>query len=265
MNWNPLRKITASVPSQRPELDSSTQNANEILERLVAEFDSAENVTKNLYQTAKKLPDHILCTGKFETKLTDDLARANLFATDVQTRSILDDWNAYASVSNSIGDEYVITLQRTLLDPLKQLKKHFAESRAAIRLHDALQLDVIRHQRKVAWLNDKDKTGVNLVKLQESKKALANSQREFARHTQLLVNDLTKFLAGSNEMLQPLLEGFIAAEVSWVQACKRCMDSKTQLTETMAFEDTHNSDGRMRDMEEAFKSLSALSICSETK
>lgn len=259
MNWNVLKKLPLI---HRSELDSSTQNANETLEKLVAEFDSAENVTKSLYQAAKKLPDHILCMGKFETKLTDDLSSSNLFVSDEIMRSIVEEWHSFAFVSNTVGDEYVITLQKTLIEPLKQLKLAFAELRSAIRLHDSIQFDVIKFQRKVASYSDKEKTGANLVKLQESKQALSASQREFSKRTQQLVNDLSKFLSGSVEMLQPLLEGFIAAEVAWIRACKRSLDSKTNMSSINAFE-THSD--RLKTIEESFKSLGSLSICSDTK
>lgn len=258
MNWNPLRRLALN----QAELDSTTQNANETLEKLVAEFDSAENVTKSLYQAAKKLPDHILCTGKFETKLTDDLSSSNIFANDELMRGIVEEWHSFAFVTNTVGDEYVITLQKTLIEPLKQLKQAFAELRAAIRLHDSIQFDVIKFQRKVASYSDKEKTGANLVKLQESKQALAASQNEFAKRTQILVNDLSKFLAGSLEMFQPLLEGFIAAEVAWVRACKRNMDSKSQINTST---DLETQSVRLKKIEDSFKSLGSLSICSDSK
>lgn len=260
MNWNPLRKFSSL---QRPELDSSTQNANEALEKLVAEFDSAENVTKSLHQAAKKLPDHILCMGKFENKLTDDLSTSNLFADqDDYMRSIIEDYHSFAFVSNTIGDEYVVGIQKNLIEPLKQLKQAFGELRSAIRLHDSIQLDVIKFQRKVASYGDREKTGANLVKLQDSKQALAASQREFAKRTQILVNDLSKFLTGSMEMLQPLLEGFIAAEVAWVRACEKSMETKSNL---IAASQSHTQQDRVKNIEETFKRMSALSICSESK
>lgn len=252
MNWNPLRKLTII----RPELEIA-QSSNETLERLVAEFDSAENVTKSLYQAAKKLLDHILCTAKFENKLTEDLTNSNLFINDETMRNTIEDWHSFAFATTTIGDEYVITLQKTLIEPLKQLKQAFADIRSAIRLHDAIQLDVIKFQRKVATYSDKEKTGANLVKLQEAQQALAASQKEFARRTQLLITDLTKFLSGSLEVMRPLLEGFIAAEVAWVRTSKRSLDNKAFAAESHA--------DRLKEIEESFKALNALSICSDPK
>lgn len=259
MSWNPLRKLSLI---HRLDVDSSNQSANETLDKLVNEFDSAENVTKSLYLAVKKLPDHILCTGKFETKLTDELSTSSVFTNDEFMRSIVEDWHSFAFVSNKIGDEYVITLQKTLIDPIKQLRQAFAELRAAIRLHDSIQVDVIKFQRKVTSYSDKEKTGPNLVKLQECKQALAASQKEYARRTQVLINDLSKFLAGSVEMLQPLLEGFIAAEVAWIRACKRTIDSKTHITTTT---DLSSLSDRVKTIDETFKSMSALSICSDSQ
>lgn len=259
MNWNPLKRSTLNA---RPEMDSITQNASETLARLVAEFDSAENVTKSLYLTAKKLPDHILCTGKFETKLTDDLSSANLFSRDEFMQNIMEEWHDFAFVNNTIGDEYVVSLQRTLMEPLKQLKQAFCELRAAIRLHDSVQQDVIKFQRKVASHGEKERTGANLVKLQESKQSLAASQKEYANRTQTLINDLSKFLTGSVDILQPILEGFIAAEVAWARACKRNMDNRTHITATTQVE---TQSDRLKNIEDSFRAMGSLSICADTR
>lgn len=262
MNWNPLKRLSLLKLQLRPDLDSTTQSASEQLERLVADFDSAENVVKSLLQSTKKLLDQILCMGKFELQLTEELSSSNTFINDDFMRTVIEEYNSLAFVNNTVGDEYVISLQKTLIEPLKQLRQAFTELRAQIRLHDAVQLDVIKFQRKVASYGDKEKTGTNLVKLQESKQALVASQKEYAKQTQQLVNDLTKFLSGSVEMLRPLLEGFIAAEVAWVRACKRTLDSKSHIITTT---EVQSQPERLKSIEDSFKALGSLSICSDSK
>lgn len=262
MNWNSLARISHLKRfQQKQELGLASENSSEQLERLVAEFDGAENVTKSLSQSAKKLLDQVLCMGKFEVTLSEGVATSSVFAEDAPTQAILEEWNSLAIVDNTIGDEYVISLQKTLIEPLKQLKRAFAELRAQIRLMEAVQLDMIKFQRKVSSYNNKDKTGQNLVKLQENKQALAASQAEFARQTEQLVNDLTKFNSGSVEMLKPLLEGFIAAELAWIQARKRTLNQRSRLVAATV---AKTQSERLKSIEDTFKSLSALSICSSS-
>jgi len=232
------------------------------LEKLVAEFDCAENVVKSLQQSIKKLLDQILCMGKFETKLIDELCGSNLFTDDDSLRLVLEDWHSSAFVFNTVGDEYVISLQKNVVEPLKQLKRAFIELRAQIRLHDSIQLDIIKFQRKVSSYSQKERTATNLVKLQESKQSLEARQREFANRTHLLLKDLSKFLRGSVEMLQPLLEGFIAAEIAWIGACKRSMDARSHMD--VAISSLSQSD-RLKKIENSFSSINSLSICSEQK
>lgn len=260
MSWNLLKRVPTI--HHRPEFDPMTQSANETLGRLIVEFDGAENIVKSLSQAVKKLPDHILCMGKFETKLTDELTSSNLFTFDDNMRNILEEWHSLAFTTNNIGDEYVISVQKTLIEPLKQMRQAFAKLRVAIRLHDSIQMDVAKFQRKVSSYNDKEKTAANLVKLQEAKQALSACQQEYIRRTQELINDLGKFLAGSVEMLRPLLEGFIAAEVAWIRACKCSLDTRSHLISEV---DRRSQSDRLKDMEDSFRSLSALSICSDSK
>lgn len=261
MSWNPLKRLSLSH-QQKPELDSVTRCANEQLEKLVAEIDISGNIVKSLQQSTKKLSDQILCMGKFEAKIADELSGSNLFLEDEQMRTVIEEWHSLAFVLNTVGDEYVISLQKTIIEPLKQLKRAFVELRAQIRLHDSVQLDVIKFQRKVASYNDKEKTGANLVKLQENKQALAASQREFAKRTHLLLKDLGNFLNGSVEMLQPLLEGFVAAEVAWIRACKRSIDTRSHITQAT---EAQNQSDRLKKIEESFKSLNGLSICTDQR
>uniref|UniRef100_A0A6G1SLT8 Bridging integrator 3 n=1 Tax=Aceria tosichella TaxID=561515 RepID=A0A6G1SLT8_9ACAR len=263
MNWNSLVRISHLKRfQQKQELSSATENAGEQLEQLMAEFDGAENVTKSLSQSAKKLLDQVLCVGKYEVTLSEGVASSGVFAEDSSMQTILEEWNSLAVVDNTIGDEYVISLQKTLVEPLKQLKKAFAELRAQIRLMEAVQLDMIKFQRKVSSYNSKDKTGQNLVKLQENKQALSASQAELAKQTEQLVNDLTKFNSGSLEMLKPLLEGFIAAELAWIQARKRTLNQRSRLVAATV---AQTQSERLKSIEDNFKNLSALSICSSSK
>lgn len=259
MNWNSLVRTHLKRFQQRPDLGSTTENVSDQLERLIAEFDSAENVAKSLSQSAKKLLDQVLCMGKFEVTLAESTLNSDAFAEDSSMQTILEEWNSLAVVDNTIGDEYVMSLQKTLIEPMKQLKKAFAELRAQIRLMEAVQLDMIKFQRKVSSYNSKEKTGQNLVKLQENKQALAASQTEFARQSEQLVNDLTKFNTGSMEMLKPLLEGFIAAELAWIEARKRTLNQRSRL---MAATSAQTQTDRLKVVEDKFGRLDKLSICS---
>lgn len=258
MNWNPLKRPSLN----RPALDPSTQNANLALERLLNEFDSAENTAKSLYISVKKLPDHLLCAGNFEIKLTDELLTSSLFANDEFMRNVIEDWNSFTLQSNTIGDEYVINIQKTLIDPIKRLKLAFSGLRSAIKLHESKQFNLIKHQKRVASLSDKEKTGPNLVKLEQSKKLLSNAQSDFAHSTQVLLNDLSKFITGSVEMLKPLLEAFIAAETAWVKACQQSLESKSDLTTNM---EEQNVADRLKSINDTMNRINTLSICVDNK
>lgn len=262
MNWNPLRRL---ILLQQMPTDPAIRQANSTLDRLIIEFDSAENVIKQLSQSIKKLSDEILCMARFESKLFDDIVGSKLFDSDQSVKQTLEDWQSFTVQSSQIGDEYVIHLQRSLLDPIKKLQQTFKDLKLAIRFHEKLNLTVSKYQRRVTQYSDKTKTGTTVVKLEESKRALTIAQGEFARNSQVLVNDLSKFLSGSVEMLRPLLEGFMAAEVAWIQACKQSLDGKVNSTAQNQSVSGVGLADRLKDMQESFKSLGSLSICLDTK
>lgn len=253
-----------STRRRQCQLDPSTDNANEHLDQLIGNLESNEHVSKTIQQSATKLIDEVLLLGKLETNLTHDLTcKTNIFICDERIRDILEDWYSFAGIQNNLTSEYVITLKKNLIEPLKLLKHAFDEIKTQIRANCALQLVVIKLQRKMAGFVDRPMTGKNLVKKQELRRTLITTQTEYAKQTQKLINDLTKFSSGGMEMLTPLLSRFLSSEIVWVHSSKRAIQLQTYCLDSSYLHE--NPADRIRTIDDTMRSLDALSICRESR
>lgn len=237
MSWNPFKRSisTSSRLNQPQDLDQATVNASLALGKLLTQFELAESSLKAFYSSVKKVQDHILCTGKFETKLTSELASSRLHIEDendddyCQTMDMaIASWRSIALASNTLGENFVITLQRYVIDPMKQLKQAFIDLRVAIRLHDMKQNQIVRLQRKVSKYSEKKKTGKNLVQFEEAKRQLSQAEGDYSQNIQILLNDLTKFLSGSTKLRKPLVEAFAGAELAFMESSKKIVDEQLE-------------------------------------
>jgi hypothetical protein len=238
------------------EVDQVCQLEKDQLDKLIIELESVENVAKSVHQSVKNLTKQMLCTGKVECTLTSDLLnQAKIFGDDDAMNNLLEECNSFAQTNNASGKEFITSLKKAVLVPLELLRRAMNEVRAELRIYNSLEMQVTKLQRKVTAHSDKERTGPNLVKLQEMKLALAVRRNEFTKLTQQMLVKLSKLLSASVELLNSCIKGFIAAELSWKCLCKQAM--------CRAFSKlpTDLESNRVKSMGESMKALNALSIC----
>lgn len=198
--------------------------------------------------------------NKVESKITNDLSSSNQFTDDQNLRNILEKWHSFACDSNAAGEDYVVALQKVLLNPLKQMRQAFADMRNAIKTRESVHSDMLKFQKKVIYYNEREKTGTNLVKLEESRQAFNSSQSEYTRRTEALTKELSHFLSGTVSLFQPSLEGYITSEIGWIHNCQTSFDNQLNLP---AIKQDQSVVELSKTIEENFVNMSKLSICSD--
>uniref|UniRef100_A0A6G1SN28 Uncharacterized protein n=1 Tax=Aceria tosichella TaxID=561515 RepID=A0A6G1SN28_9ACAR len=259
MSWRSVRSVR--IRRHRVEVDPVCQIEKDQLDNLVVELETVESIAKSAYQSAKNLSKQALCVGKLELTLTNDLTNyARIFTNDDTMSNLLEECNAYAYTSNTSSNEFATSLKKTLLDPLELLKRALTEVRRELRVYYSLEMEVIKLQRKVASYSDKERTGSNLVKFQEMKLALAVRKNEFTKLTQQLVAKVSKFVAGTKELLNSCVKGFIAAEMAWMNSCERTISRKSFMNIPVGIETD-----RLKFMGDSIRALESLSICLDSR
>ncbi|GIY06754.1 bridging integrator 3-like protein, partial [Caerostris extrusa] len=77
--------------------------------------------------------------------------------------------------------------------------------------HSYVSQDSIKASQKVQKLQEKEKTGANIVKLESAKQNLVNLEEDFKAQDKLLKSELPLLYEGRIEYFQPCLESLIKA------------------------------------------------------
>lgn len=231
------------------------------LDNMIEELESVENLAKSTHQSARNLAKQTLGVSKIELTMANNISNhIKIFTNDDMMCNLLEECNSYAHMSNSCNKEFAMSLKRALMEPLELLKRAMNEVRAEMRVYNSLELEVIKLQRKIAAHSDKERTGPNLVKLQEMKLALAVRKNEFTKLTQQLVAKLSKFLTSTKELLNSCIKGFIAAELAWMHSCERAINRKPFMNIPAGIEPD-----RVKFMGDSLRALDSLSICLDSR
>jgi len=172
-----------------------------------------ENTTKKLYKDAKKYEDCILDVNRSEKKMTSDLSNSLLCHDEKKLRELVEEWHSYVSQASVFDDDLVLLTRRTIVEPLKKFQGAFTETRSALKKRDQAMQECTKASQKFQKLQEKEKTGQNIVKLEAAKQNLANLEEDFKALDRLLKSELPLLYEGRIEYFQPCLEALIKAQV----------------------------------------------------
>lgn len=208
MTWNPLKKLQRH--GSKPYL---LQGDEILLEKHVTQLDQLENSTKKLHKDAKKYEDMILDVNRDEKKITTDLSSSLLCDQDDKFRSLIEEWHSYILKAAAYDDDLVLLTQRTVVEPLKKFQRIFSETKNALKKREEAMQECIKYNQKVQKLQEKEKTGHNIVKLETAKQTLANLEEDFKGRDKLLKSELPRLYEAQIDYFQPCLEAVIKAQI----------------------------------------------------
>ncbi|KFM72854.1 Bridging integrator 3-like protein, partial [Stegodyphus mimosarum] len=208
MSWNPLRKLQRY--GSKPYL---VQGDEVVLEKHVSKLEQLENSTKKLYKDTKKYENCILEASHSEKKMTSDLSNSLLCHDEEKLRSLVEEWHSFISQANAFDEDLVLVTRRTVVEPLKKFQGVFADTRGALKKREQAMQDCVKANQKVQKLEEKEKTGANIVKLEAARQNLANLEEDFRGQDRVLKSELPLLYEGRIEYFQPCLEALIKAQV----------------------------------------------------
>lgn len=238
MSWNPLRKL-GSFRSTEKYQDQGTNDPggggtdglnqltspndssgsggpgsiNDPLEEQTLILSSVENSSKKMLKSARKMTDAMQSLSRMEVKLTTDLSNSSLCQEDSELRNLTEEWHSFNCRLTDGAADYSDTVGKTVVEPTKRIYKMMEEFRMAIKKREELQHKILKMKERVNKLKDKEKTGSNLVKLQQHRIQLEALEEEFRQHNDLLLRELPKFLSTRIDLIQPSIEGYTKAKV----------------------------------------------------
>lgn len=191
---------------------SSLKDTDEF-DRVLRRLSLAEAATNRVKKESKKVNEALLAMNRAEVKLTDDLSNSSLCQQhEPQLRELTEEWHTFNRQLTNCTDDLNINIQLIVLEPVKRLQLAFKEVRALLKKRDHCHSEIESYSNKVAKLSTKEKTGPNLVKLEQIKQQLAAHEQEFAKYNQLIMDQLSPFIDARIDYFQPCLEGLVRAE-----------------------------------------------------
>jgi hypothetical protein len=101
------------------------------------------------------------------------------------------------------------------VEPLKRYTANFTNVQMELKKREQLLQDCSRCQQKVTKYTGKEKTGTNIVKLQNSKAALNSAKDEVLKQNAQLLQEIPYIRNTRIEYFQPSLEALIRGQVNY--------------------------------------------------
>lgn len=191
-----------------------------------------------------------------ERHLANDLSTASvttLGANFEQLDQLLIRWEVAVETIIKNREDLLKSLNRTVIEPLKEFRIAFAEMKSAIKRYEQLCTDVNRYTAKVAKYSQVERTSTNIMKLNEYESRLRESQQDRDGMKTRLEQELPTFLRKKLEYFQPSLAAFICAHILH---SGNNLDAFKELTDHLATSAVDNQDK----LDTLFASIDQLSI-----
>lgn len=219
-----------------------------------------EVLMKKLNKEAKKLCDEILSTNRFENKMTSDLSNCVSCQENENLRNIVQDWHTINRETFKNNEDFVYNIQKTLIEPLKQLQNCYGDIRAEVKKYEQIQQDCNKYCQKVQKYSEKEKTSQNLVKLIEAKKNLSSAEEDLKTQLSILQREIPLFTELRVDFFQPCLASLIRSEaLFWGDNVKAFANQSCTDESQTKFNLTQYS----KDQRDRLSQISSLSIVAD--
>jgi hypothetical protein len=222
-------------------------------EREEKKIQQFETVNKKFYKDVKnyveKLDDLIKSENKmlnnvsnFSSSVCESSTTANSSSTSQQgssnTASAADSLNLDKEMFSrlkSIKDlliehtkqceHFKQTCQASVIEPMKNLNLVFPQVYQAIKRREQSLKELIKHQKQLEKLQDKEHTGPNLVRLNEVTQLVQHAKIQFNKENSILMEELPKFYNSRVDYIRPCVNCLIKNQLDFYDKYKSFYDS----------------------------------------
>jgi len=212
--WNPLKKAGAQLNS-KPLLSQGLLSHDEDrdLEMTFVRLQDMEENTKKLYKEVRRYEDCLANLQKTEEKLASDLVNSSL--EDPELKAVGEEYSSVVyQLGHTTGDLAQLA-QKTVVDPMKKLTTEFPQIQAAVKRRDMLLTECLRCQQKWEKLAKLERTGGNIVKVEQAKRSYQLAKEDFEKVNRLMLLELPQFYARRIDYFQPCLQALIRSQVDY--------------------------------------------------
>lgn len=195
--------------SSQPRLNVVSRVQEKEFDSVMRNIEDLENRSRCIVKRSKQLSESSVAVGKAEYKILHNLME---LAEDSNLQRKLACWSESLQAKDKARQDFGNILQRCMIEPMKKYNTSFPGVASASKKREQLIQEVLRQQAKVDKYEGRERTGTNLVRLQEARKALSTAKEEYEAHRKLMLADVPAFYAERVRFMEPCLQAVIQAE-----------------------------------------------------
>jgi hypothetical protein len=172
-------------------------------------------------------------------------------------------WKDLLNEHNSKCDNLKTSCQSQVIDPMKKLNSLFPQVYEAIKRRQNAFNELCKQQSKLDKALDKERTGVQIVKIEQLKQLVATSKQQFQREHILLMEELPRLYNSRVDYIRPCVSALLESQAKFYDSYSSFYDSILNLHNTSSFESgsaTSSSNNNNNETHETTQSMSVEKI-----
>jgi len=254
--WNPLKKQVGNLAA-KPLLTQGLASHEEErkLELSYVHLQDLEENSKKLYKEVKKYEECLTGLQRQEEKVASDLSNSTVCQENPELRRLAEEYSSAVYQLGNTTDDLSVLSQKTVVDPMKKLVGEFPCIQAAVKRRDLVLQECIRCQQKHEKMSKLERTGGNIVKMEQAKRSYQLARDDYDKANRLLLLELPQFYEKRVDYFQPSLQALIRAQVDYYG------ESTRLFTHLASSQGPAASDAEYdRELERRMSQIQALSI-----
>jgi len=254
--WNPLKKTVGQL-NTKPLLTQglSTHEEERELELNYVRLQDLEESSKKLYKEVKKYEECLTSLQRQEEKVASDLSNSTVCQENPELRRLAEDYSSTVYQLGHTTDDLSLLSDKTVVDPLKKLTGEFPSIQAAVKRRDLVLQECLRAQLKWEKIAKLERTGPNIVKIEQAKRSYQLAKDDYDKANRLLLMELPQFYDKRVDYFQPSLQALIRAQVDYYGESTRLFSHLPQTQPQPVSDAEYN-----RELERRMAQIRGLSI-----
>lgn len=196
-----------------------------------------ESVNKKFYKDVKAYIEKLDELLKSENKLIANLSKI-VESNDASSLAVMNnnssadqiDTERLKSINELLNehtrhcDHFKQTCQSSVIDPMKNLSLIFPQFSQAVNKREQSLKELSRLQKQLEKVQEKERTGPNLVKVNELKQSVQIANAQFHKENSVLMDELPKFYASRVDYIRPCVNCLIKSQLDFYEKYKNFYD-----------------------------------------
>lgn len=215
MALNPFQKKCHLCSSPKSSEGLSSVQEDRQLQMAYVNLKALEDNCKNLQKEMCRYEDCISKLQEIELGLSSSMLNCGLAREDPPLRSVAECYHSVVYQMRDNTDNLKLLARKTVTEPVKKLNPEFAMIANALKKRDSALRDCSSAKAKHEKASKSPKTGQNVVRTQQAKRALEAAKEDYDTQNKLLLIEMPQFYEKRVDYFQPCLQALIRSQVNY--------------------------------------------------